>query len=116
MDNANALGVGVNKYESPRRTARFGSIARMIGRNIDGGVKGHEASRGKSSQKGNNGKDEKQTSEQTETKPKAMMPIPIEAAVSHVVTAGVGWLAIRFFRAFKRQQKTLQIASGELCL
>ena len=39
--------------------------------------------------------------------------LPIEAAASHLVTAGVGWLALRFFRLFKRQQRSLQEASGE---
>lgn len=39
--------------------------------------------------------------------------LPIEAAASHLLTAGVGWLALKFFRMFKRQQREVQIASGE---
>ena len=39
--------------------------------------------------------------------------IPMEAAASHLLTAGVGWLALKFWRMFKRQQREVQVASGE---
>ena len=85
------------------------SDSRMIGRNVDTKSKGSEArSSGSKSAEGIHAQAGSQA-----VRGKALMPIPIEAAVSHVVTAGVGWLAIRFFRAFKRQQHTLQIASGK---
>jgi len=42
--------------------------------------------------------------------------IPMEAAASHLLTAGVGWLALKFWRMFKRQQREVQVASEQLKL
>ncbi|GAX75337.1 hypothetical protein CEUSTIGMA_g2782.t1 [Chlamydomonas eustigma] len=38
----------------------------------------------------------------------------LEAAAAHLLTAGVGWIAVKVFRLFKRQQKSLEDASDQL--
>jgi hypothetical protein len=41
------------------------------------------------------------------------LPIHLEAAAAQLVTAGAGWLAIRFFRLFRKQQQLVASASSE---
>jgi hypothetical protein len=38
--------------------------------------------------------------------------VSLEAAAAHLLTAGVGWIAVKVFRLFKRQQRSLEDASG----